>query len=844
HLVGHGNERGIYYETDAFFNNTDADTVTNMPYINILNSIGCMCGATDYVSGGDCFAEKLVNNPDGGALAVIFNSRFGWGDPPSFGPSDRIDSLFYHVLFHDSIYTLGAIHNLSKNGFVPNISWYSTWAWCIYELNLFGDPELDVFTDYPQSLTATYDDVVPLGNVDYEFNVMDLLSSAVISNARICIMNDSSYAVGYTDINGDATINIDVLSSDSMDITITAHNYFPYENKVLIASGNPNRPIILSMPKCVLINILNPEIVFRATDNENDNILYLIEYDDNNSFSSSDSVTTALYASGDTANFVFPSLSDNITYYYKIRAKDPSGSNYWSLHSGIRSFTLNTGLGSDNCAFYQHNNYQFSFNSFTGTQIQGDSIVLINNMGTGFDSLYCEDFEGGVIPAEWTIVNPNGDAYTWSIVSGSQADLGGSPPSSGTYYVYYSDDDASSSAGAAIESAISPAIYINGIDSLNLNFSYAFRNYLGEEFSVDIETFNGSWSNTNIFSTSTTSSNTRNIDVSSYMPAESIRVIFNYDDNGNWGWAAGFDNVLFGNEYPIYTDSGSFTTASFAYSDLYNIYSRTHWGYAYWVQSSINDSIIVRVQYCDSDIWNDIPNADLPGNLAGFTTIYRDGSIDLTALDESIYDTLRLDFCMFTDTLNPDDIPSILEIEIGNLNEHLTGINETNISAINTDKGILLKWEALSNNMKTNPWIIKRKDHSGNIKSFTVSTNSLMDNEIKPGMKYNYSVFDNNTLIGSVSIIANKLLDYSFNLIGNNPGINFPTIRYSLPVKQFVSISLYDITGRNIAMPINEICNAGIYSFSMNNLSFVSGTYFVIYKAGNFEAVRKFTILK
>ncbi len=844
HLVGHGNESGIYYETDAFFNNTDADTLSNMPYINILNSIGCMCGATDYIAGGDCFGEKLVNNPDGGALAVIFNSRFGWGAPPNFGPSEEIDSLFYHTLFYDSIYTLGALHNISKNGLIPNISWFGTWAWCIYELNLFGDPELDVFTDYPQSLTAAYDDVIPLGNNDYEFNVTDLLTSATINNARICIMNDSSYAVGYTDINGDAAINIDILSSDSLDITITAHNYFPYEDRALVASGNPNRPTILSMPKCISINILTPEIIFRSTDNENDNILYLILYDNNASFSSPDSVITALYASGDTASFIFPSLSDSMTYYYKIRAKDPTGSNYWSLHSGVRSFTTNTGLGSDNCAFYQHNNYQFAFNSFTGTQVQGDSIVLINNMGTGFDSLYSEDFESGAIPAEWTIINPNGDAHTWRIASGAQSDLGGSPPSSETYFVYYSDDDAGSVAAPAIESAMSPAIYVNGINSLTLCFSYTFRNYEGEEFSVDLETFNGSWNNTTLFSTFVSSSNIKNFDISSYMPAESIRVIFNYDDNGNWGWAAGFDNILFGNEYPIYADSGSFTTAPFAYIDLYNIYARTNWGYVYWLQSSINDSIIVKVQYCDSNIWNNIPDVDLPGNSTGFTTIYKNGSIDLTTLNEAVYDTLRLTFCMFTDTLNPDDIPSILEIEIGNLNEHLTGIKETNISAINTDNGILLRWKALDNNMNTNSWIIKRKDNSGNIKSFTTKTNNLMDNEIKAGMKYNYSIFNNEIFIGSISIIANKLFNYSFNLIGSNPGIYLPTIRYSLPVKQFVNISLYDVTGRNIATPISKICNAGIYNFSLSNLSFVSGTYFVIYKTNNFEAIRKFTILK
>ena len=35
----------------------------------------------------------------GGALAVIFNSRYGWGTPPVLGPSEKLDMRFYDFFF-------------------------------------------------------------------------------------------------------------------------------------------------------------------------------------------------------------------------------------------------------------------------------------------------------------------------------------------------------------------------------------------------------------------------------------------------------------------------------------------------------------------------------------------------------------------------------------------------------------------------------------------------------------------------------------------------------------------------------------------------------------------------
>ena len=75
------------------FGRADMDNLTNADQPAILYSIGCWPAAFDY----DCMAEHWTNNPNGGGVAFIGNSRYGWGSPgnPGYGYSDIFDSRFF-----------------------------------------------------------------------------------------------------------------------------------------------------------------------------------------------------------------------------------------------------------------------------------------------------------------------------------------------------------------------------------------------------------------------------------------------------------------------------------------------------------------------------------------------------------------------------------------------------------------------------------------------------------------------------------------------------------------------------------------------------------------------------
>jgi hypothetical protein len=247
HLVGHGNQNGIYtYYADAYLNSADLDTLGNGSLLGIHNSIGCMCGALDYVPYGDCFAEHYLTPSTGGSYSIM-NSRYGWGQPPNMGPSENIDTCFYHEIFtedyayHDH---LGAAHAFSKNGYVSRVTWGSVWAWCIYELNLFGDPELPLWTDNPGELTVTHDAVIPVGGSSFSVNVTD--GGFGVEGALVCLYKEGEvYKRGYTDASGNITLTLSPppISLGIMHCTATKNNYIPYEGTVDVIS--PSGPWVI-----------------------------------------------------------------------------------------------------------------------------------------------------------------------------------------------------------------------------------------------------------------------------------------------------------------------------------------------------------------------------------------------------------------------------------------------------------------------------------------------------------------------------------------------------------------------------------------------------------------------
>ncbi|MBN2465885.1 hypothetical protein JXD38_09735 [candidate division WOR-3 bacterium] len=186
HWVGHGFEGGLL----TYFHSDDADALVNGDKTGIVVSIACFCAAWDRVPGGDCFAEHLVMRVGGGCIAAVMNTRYGWGalnqqgqDVP--GPSERLDTTFFAGVLQYGMPHTGQALGYAKACWAPyadSLYQYDMQRFCIYDLNLIGDPETPLWTDEPTALSVSHPGVINIGNnIPYSVTVTTAFDAPVES---------------------------------------------------------------------------------------------------------------------------------------------------------------------------------------------------------------------------------------------------------------------------------------------------------------------------------------------------------------------------------------------------------------------------------------------------------------------------------------------------------------------------------------------------------------------------------------------------------------------------------------------------------------------------------------
>ncbi len=95
------------------------------------------------------------------------------------------------------------------------------------------------------------------------------------------------------------------------------------------------------------------------------------------------------------------------------------------------------------------------------------------------------------------------------------------------------------------------------------------------------------------------------------------------------------------------------------------------------------------------------------------------------------------------------------------------------------------------------------------------------------------------------SIDDNKVPE-SYELSQNYPNPFNPvtSIKYSIPKDGLVTITIYDITGKEMRKLVNEVKKAGYYNISFNASTLSSGIYFYRITAGDFVRTKKMVLIK
>ena len=206
-------------------------------------SQGCYAGSFDNrnsggsYSGDDCFAEKITTL-ETGEVAFIANSRYGWGSIGSTnGASQYFDRQFFDAIFGEDITIIGDVNGDSKEDNIAYINGEDVIRWCAYELNLFGDPTMDIWTEQPVEINVDYPEYVGIGEDMISFYIYDA------SDVRISIMQNGEVIGNAMMRTGETShpivVDVDLFSpimdDNPLNVSIIGHNKIRHLGDILIS---------------------------------------------------------------------------------------------------------------------------------------------------------------------------------------------------------------------------------------------------------------------------------------------------------------------------------------------------------------------------------------------------------------------------------------------------------------------------------------------------------------------------------------------------------------------------------------------------------------------------------
>ncbi|KQC08498.1 MAG: hypothetical protein APR54_04605 [Candidatus Cloacimonas sp. SDB] len=203
-------------------------------------SQGCYNGSFDnwHFSGyytEDCFAEKF-SALETGEVACIANSRYGWYQPGGTNSSSQYyDRQFFHAIFGENYTMIGDANRMSKEINVSIMQNNSNYRWVAYQTNLFGDPTMDIWTQQPEDMFASFPASVPIGS-DQIMIIVDA------PYARAALMqNGELIGRGVGDLAGNIFITTfePIIAAEPITLSITAHNKNRYEEIIYVVSDQP-----------------------------------------------------------------------------------------------------------------------------------------------------------------------------------------------------------------------------------------------------------------------------------------------------------------------------------------------------------------------------------------------------------------------------------------------------------------------------------------------------------------------------------------------------------------------------------------------------------------------------
>jgi hypothetical protein len=104
--------------------------------------------------------------------------------------------------------------------------------------NCSGDPELSVWTATPRMIDVTHDPIVPTGVSTYTVSVEH--EGAPLRGAAVCVYAENeAYEAAITSSTGEVSFTLDLANADTLRVTVTGTNMYPYEGSAVVTPDGP-----------------------------------------------------------------------------------------------------------------------------------------------------------------------------------------------------------------------------------------------------------------------------------------------------------------------------------------------------------------------------------------------------------------------------------------------------------------------------------------------------------------------------------------------------------------------------------------------------------------------------
>lgn len=199
----------------------DFGALTNNGYWQILMSGGCDPATFNL----QCIAKEYLNNPNGGGVAFIGNADIGWSNE---APQFRRFMEFLYNPTNTMGHSLGYAFQRASGSDDQR-----------RRLTLLGDPEMPVWTATPKTLAVTRSAtrIAATGAYRIALRIANLPAG---EEALVCLQKGNEIYSRHIVTNTDTCLyTVTPQTSGNLDLTVTAHNFRPYETSFSV-TGSTN----------------------------------------------------------------------------------------------------------------------------------------------------------------------------------------------------------------------------------------------------------------------------------------------------------------------------------------------------------------------------------------------------------------------------------------------------------------------------------------------------------------------------------------------------------------------------------------------------------------------------